>query len=82
LHIAAFITLCEAYMGIEPHFDLWSYFFWIRSLKNSGEELTASGGGGGHSLGQDGEQCRPLFRPTDAKVDEGVAFPVVLAEER
>jgi hypothetical protein len=22
LHIAAFVTLCEAYMGIEPHFDL------------------------------------------------------------
>jgi hypothetical protein len=22
LHIAAFVTLCEAFMGIEPHFDL------------------------------------------------------------
>jgi hypothetical protein len=32
LHIAAFITLCEAYMGIEPHFNLWNYFFrvWLR----------------------------------------------------
>jgi hypothetical protein len=27
LHITAFITLCEAYMGIEPHFKLWKYFF-------------------------------------------------------
>jgi hypothetical protein len=27
LHIAAFMTLCEAYMGIEPHIDLWNYFF-------------------------------------------------------
>jgi hypothetical protein len=27
LHIAAFVTLCEAYMGIEPDFDLWNYFF-------------------------------------------------------
>jgi hypothetical protein len=27
LHIAAFVTLCEAYMGIEPHFNLWNYFF-------------------------------------------------------
>jgi hypothetical protein len=27
LHIVAFMTLCEAYMGIEPHFDLWKYFF-------------------------------------------------------
>jgi hypothetical protein len=22
LHIVAFVTLCEAYMGIDPHFDL------------------------------------------------------------
>jgi hypothetical protein len=27
LHMAAFVTLCEAYMGIEPHFNLWNYFF-------------------------------------------------------
>jgi hypothetical protein len=27
LHIAAFVTLCEAFMGIDPHFDLWNHFF-------------------------------------------------------
>jgi hypothetical protein len=27
LHIAAFMTLCEAFVGIEPHFDFWNYFF-------------------------------------------------------
>jgi hypothetical protein len=26
-HIAAFIALCEGYLGIEPHFKLWRYFF-------------------------------------------------------
>jgi hypothetical protein len=33
LHIATFITLCEAYYGIEPHFNLWNYFFriWLQS---------------------------------------------------
>jgi hypothetical protein len=32
LHIMAFVTLCEAYMGIEPHFNLWNYFsrVWLR----------------------------------------------------
>jgi hypothetical protein len=30
LHIAAFVTLYEAFMGIEPHFDLWNYFFCAR----------------------------------------------------
>jgi hypothetical protein len=27
LHMAAFENLCKAYMSIEPHFDLWNYFF-------------------------------------------------------
>jgi hypothetical protein len=25
LHVAAFVTLCEAYLGIDPHFNLWNY---------------------------------------------------------
>jgi hypothetical protein len=29
LHIAAFITLCEAYLGIDLEFDLWNYFFCV-----------------------------------------------------
>jgi hypothetical protein len=28
--MAAFVTLCKAYMGIEPRFDLWNYFFRAR----------------------------------------------------
>jgi hypothetical protein len=30
LHIACFITLCESFMGIEPHFLLWKYLFRLR----------------------------------------------------
>jgi hypothetical protein len=30
LHMAAFVTLCEIYMEIEPHFDMWNYFFCAR----------------------------------------------------
>ena len=26
-HMAAFITLCEGFLGISPHFDLWWHFF-------------------------------------------------------
>ena len=26
-HISAFVALCEGYLGIEPHFKLWKYFF-------------------------------------------------------
>jgi hypothetical protein len=27
LHIACFITLCESFLGIEPHFLLWKFLF-------------------------------------------------------
>jgi hypothetical protein len=27
LHIACFITLCEAFLGINPHWGLWKYLF-------------------------------------------------------
>jgi hypothetical protein len=30
LHIACFITVCESFLGIEPHFLLWKYLFWLR----------------------------------------------------
>jgi hypothetical protein len=32
-HIAAFVALCKGYLGIEPHFELWRYFFAISLLK-------------------------------------------------
>jgi hypothetical protein len=30
LHIACFVTLCESFLGIEPHFLLWRSVFWLR----------------------------------------------------
>ena len=32
-HMAAFIALCEGFLGISPHFDLWRYFFAITLQK-------------------------------------------------
>ena len=32
-HIVAFITMCEGYLGIEPHFELWRYFLSIYLIK-------------------------------------------------
>jgi hypothetical protein len=34
LHISTFVTMCEAYMGIEPHFNSWNFFhirLWLDS---------------------------------------------------
>jgi hypothetical protein len=43
LHMAAFVTLCEAYMGIEPHFNLWNYFFRARLWQDSDVEAAVLG---------------------------------------
>jgi hypothetical protein len=43
LHIATFVTLCEAYMAIEPHFDLWSYLFYARLQQGPDTETMALG---------------------------------------
>jgi hypothetical protein len=29
MHIATFMTLCEAYHGVEPEFGMWNYFFCV-----------------------------------------------------
>jgi hypothetical protein len=44
LHIAAFMTLCEAYLGVDSEFDLWSYFFDVRHPHDLDVELTVFGG--------------------------------------
>jgi hypothetical protein len=44
LHIAAFVTLCEIYLGIDPHFDLENYFFCFWHSQDLRVELTISGG--------------------------------------
>jgi hypothetical protein len=44
LHIAVFMTLCEGYMGIDPEFDLWNYFFRVQRSQDLDAELTVYGG--------------------------------------
>jgi hypothetical protein len=43
LHIMAFMTLCEAYMGIDPHFDLCNHFFCVRRPQDPDMELAILG---------------------------------------
>ena len=54
-HIAAFIAMCEGYLGIEPHFELWRYFFSISLIKKKErgrETLVPMGCVGIHLWGQ------------------------------
>ena len=50
-----FITLCEGYLGIEPHFELWRYFFSVSLLKKrdrAGDLSVPMGCAGIHLRGQ------------------------------
>ena len=31
--MAAFVALCEGFLGISPHFELWRYFFTVNLQK-------------------------------------------------
>jgi hypothetical protein len=42
-HIACFITLCEAFLGVEPHWILWKYLFCFRP-SGSKDEIPELGG--------------------------------------
>jgi hypothetical protein len=43
LHIAYFITLCEAFLGVDPHRGLWTHLFHLR-CNVSNEEVNNLGG--------------------------------------
>ena len=61
-HIAAFIALCEGYLGIEPHFELWRYFFSVSLLKKRDKARDLSvpmGSAGIHLWGQRSAEYMP-----------------------
>jgi hypothetical protein len=41
--MAAFVTLCEAYIRIEPHFDLWNCFFRVQLQLGSDAKVAVLG---------------------------------------
>ena len=43
LHIANFITFCECYLGIAPHFDMFHYCFWV-CVKSNEDAVCKFGG--------------------------------------
>ena len=45
VHISVFVHLCEAFLGIEPHFDIFSHLFHLKPQPNS-TRLDVVGGAG------------------------------------
>ena len=63
-HIAAFVALCEGFLGISPHFDLWRYLFAINLLKKrvGKQDLHAPVGCAGIHLRNNRAEAYPLMR--------------------
>jgi hypothetical protein len=59
VHIATFVTLCEAFMGIDTHFDLWNHFFHVPCPHGPGAEMMVSGGAVIHVMSRHG--VHPYF---------------------
>ena len=45
LHISIFVHLCEAFLGIKPHFDLFQYFFHLKPHPNDSKVDVVGGAG-------------------------------------
>ena len=60
----AFVALCEGFLGIDPHFDLWRHIFAINLLKRrvGKQELHALVGCAGIHLRNNGADAYPLMR--------------------
>jgi hypothetical protein len=43
LAVSIFITLCESYLGIQPHFNLWRHFFCLKKKEGAGGSKIARG---------------------------------------
>jgi hypothetical protein len=43
LHIACFITLCESFLGVEPHWVLWKFLFRLRPSVSLSKNLELGG---------------------------------------
>jgi hypothetical protein len=41
LSVSIFITLCESFLGIEPHFNLWRHFFCLKKKGAAGGSKVA-----------------------------------------
>ena len=61
--MAAFVALCEGFLGIDPHFDLWWHLFAVNLLKKrvGKQELHAPVGCAGIHLRNNWAEAYPLM---------------------
>ena len=64
LHISIFIYLCEAYLRILPHFNLFRYLFWLKKRGGGGSKVV----GGVYLQLRDGMVSEYLTVPLNTSV--------------
>jgi len=65
LHLAIFINLCEAYLGIDAHFNLFRYFFCLKPFSGSGAPKVV---GGVYLVLQDGMASEYITVPLNSSM--------------
>ena len=62
--MAAFVALCEGFLGIDPHFDLWRHFFTVSLSKRrvGGKEVNVPMGCASIHLRHTRSRDYPLMR--------------------
>jgi hypothetical protein len=43
LSVSIFVTLCESFLSIQPHFTLWRHFFFLKKKGGAGGSKVAEG---------------------------------------
>lgn len=66
LHIASFIIVCEAYLGIEPHVDLFTKFFSGRAWSEEKGRPSLPAPVGGFTLQMKLKVVYPPYTPNDS----------------
>jgi hypothetical protein len=66
LHIASFVTLCEGFLSIDPHANLFQVFFHGRGLIVKEDPLPAAVGGLGPQKRPRSLADYPAYTPTDS----------------
>ena len=66
LHIAGFVTICEAFLRMEPHVDLFLWIFIGRALSEGKPPRTASVGGFALQKKPRPSGSYPVYSPYDS----------------
>jgi hypothetical protein len=79
---AIFAAVCEGFLGIDPHWDLWTHLFSAELFALMGEKKVLMAVRAGGCTLQLRQACTAVHPRHPCVFEQGVAAPVVLPPER